>query len=167
MRKMAIEAAGCRPAEQSRRRAIAAYKGQSLRGGGVKGFALVETLLAAFLLAFLILSLYGAFSFGFKVIKISQEGVRADQILTDRLEALRLCSWSNITSSYLPDHFSVTNQGTLFNGTILVSQPALSESYSNTLRQVSLTLSWDSGGSTRSRSMSTLVSQYGIATYKP
>ena len=119
------------------------------------------------MLAFLILSLYGAFSFGFKVIKVSQEGVRADQILTYKLEAVRLCNWSNITNSFLPDHFSVTNQGTVFNGTISVTQPAMSESYSSTLRQVSLTVSWDSGASTRTRTMSTLVSQYGIATYKP
>ena len=119
------------------------------------------------MLAFLILSLYGAFSFGFKVIKVSQEGVRADQILTDRLEALRLCNWSNLTNSFLPGSFTVTNQGTIFNGTISATQPPMAESYSDTLRQVSVTVSWDSGGGTRSRTMSTFVSQYGIATYKP
>jgi hypothetical protein len=138
-------------------------------------YALLEVLLAAGMLAFLVISLYGAFSFGFNVIRLSQEDVRASQILVERLETLRIYNWSKISSSYFPSTFTAyyspsggpNQQGVAYNGSISISPAPITESYSNTLRQITVALSWDSFGGTHSRSMSTLVSSNGIQTYKP
>lgn len=139
-----------------------------------RAFTLVEVLVGAGILGFTVVTLYGAFSFGFTTIRLSQEEVRADQILVQKLETLRIYDWSRITNHYLPGHFSTQfssdGKGVSYDGSLRVTPFATSaanESYSNTLRQVTVSLEWVSGGVTRARSMTTLVSQYGIQTYKP
>jgi Tfp pilus assembly protein PilV len=137
------------------------------------GFALIEILVAGALLAFVVFSLYSAFSFGFTTIRVTQENLRADQILVQKLETLRMYDWSKISSSYIPASFTATyssggsNQGVTYAGAISIVPAPLTESYSNTLRQVTVTLSWLSGGVPRTRSMTTFVAQNGIQTYKP
>src|SRR4051812_6916086 len=71
-----------------------------------RAFTLVEVLVGAGILGFTVVTLYGAFSFGFTTIKLSQEEVRADQILVQKLETLRVYDWSRITNHYLPTHFT-------------------------------------------------------------
>jgi hypothetical protein len=129
------------------------------------------------ILGITVAALCGGFSFGFNSIKLSQEEVRADQILVQKLESLRIYDWTNVTSSsYIPTNFtayySTSNavHGITYNGTMTVTPfvPSVSaESYSNTLRQVTATLSWFSEGMKHTRTMRTLVSQRGIATYRP
>jgi hypothetical protein len=140
-----------------------------------RGFALVEIMIGGCILGFSVVSLYGAFSFGFTLLRLSQENVRADQILVQKLETLRLYDWSqaqlttaggvippSFTDSFAP---GTTAPGAVYNGNIAITPAPVSGSYSNTLRQVTVALSWISGNITRTRSMSTLVSQYGIQNY--
>ena len=122
------------------------------------------------LLLIIVLGLFGAFSFGFSTIKISQEDERASQILLQKLETLRLYDWSKITNSYFPTNFTVsysTNGGVTYDGAIEIDPVPMAESYSNTLRQVTVSLFWVSTGVPRYRMVTTLVSQNGIQTYKP
>jgi len=139
-------------------------------------FTLIEVLVGVAILAVTTVSLYGAFSFGFSTIKLSQEEVRADQILVQKLETLRIYDWSNVTNGYIPASFSTTfsttgsETGVTYDGTVTVSPfvpTAANESYSNCLRQVTASVEWNSGGVLRTRSMTTLVSEYGIQNYKP
>ena len=137
-----------------------------------QGFALIEIMIAGGLLAFLVFSLYTAFSFGFTTIKVNQESIRADQILVQKLETLRMYDWTKVTTGYMPTNFTVTysttgNQGVTYNGTIAIADNPVSESYSNTLRQVTVAVAWESGGALRNRSMTTFVSENGIYNYKP
>jgi hypothetical protein len=129
------------------------------------------------ILGITVAALCGGFSFGFNSIKLSQEEVRADQILVQKLESLRIYDWTNVINpSFIATNFtayySTSNavHGISYNGTMNVSPfapSASAESYSNTLRQVTVTLSWFSEGMNHTRSMRTLVSQKGIATYNP
>jgi prepilin-type N-terminal cleavage/methylation domain-containing protein len=136
-------------------------------------FTLVELMVGVGVLAVTIVALYGAFSFGFSTIKLSQEEVRADQILVQKLETLRVYNWTNIINNYMPTNFPEwfsTNGGVSYAGSINVTPfvpTAANESYSDTLRQVTVTVGWISGGVPRTRSMTTFVSQYGIQNYKP
>jgi|ERR1051326_2870941 hypothetical protein len=137
-------------------------------------FTLVEVLVGAGILGFTVVTLYGAFSFGFTTIRLSQEEVRADQLLVQKLETLRVYDWSKITNHFLPTRFGTSfasdGTGVSYDGWLSVTPfvpSAANESYSNTLRQVTVSLEWVSGGIQRTRSMSTLVSQHGIQTYKP
>ena len=122
------------------------------------------------LLTLMIVGIYGSFSFGFSVIKVSQEDTRADQILLQKVETLRVYNWYKLTNGYFPTNFTATystNGGVTYQGTILIQPAPMTESYSNTLRQVTASLSWVSTGVPRYRTVTTLVSQNGIQTYKP
>jgi hypothetical protein len=138
------------------------------------GYTFIEVLVAAGLLGFLVFSLYTTFSFGFATVALSQENLRADQILVQKLEMLRVYDWSKIDNSYIPATFTNSfstsggaNRGVDYTGTIAIIPAPVTESYSNTLRQVTVSLSWISGGVPRGRSLTTFVSQNGIQTYKP
>jgi prepilin-type N-terminal cleavage/methylation domain-containing protein len=135
-----------------------------------RGLTLIEVIVSMALLLMVVLGLFGAFSYGFTTIKISQEDVRASQILLQKLETLRLYDWSLITNGYCGTNFGVnysTNGGVAYAGTIAVTPVPAAESYSNSLRQVTVSLSWVSTGVPRYRVVTTLVSQNGIQTYKP
>jgi hypothetical protein len=138
-------------------------------------FTIVEVLVGVAILALTTVALYGAFSFGFTTIRLSQEEVRADQILVQKLETLRIYDWSALTNNYLPATFSASysttgvEHGVTYDVSLSVApyvQSAANESYADTLRQVTASVAWLSGGVPRTRSMTTLVSQYGIQTYK-
>ncbi len=136
-------------------------------------FTLVEVVVGAGILALTIVTLYGAFSFGFSTIKVSQEDVRADQILVQKLETLRVYDWTNIVNNYVLTNFTAyysTNGGVTYDGSLSVTPfvaTTANESYTDSLRQVTVSVDWISGGVPRTRSMTTLVSQYGIQTFKP
>jgi prepilin-type N-terminal cleavage/methylation domain-containing protein len=143
------------------------------RGAAVRGrraFTLIEVIVSMALLTSMVIALYAAYSFGFGTIKLSQEDLRADQIMVQKLETLRMYDWSKITNGYLPTNFFAsfsTNGGIGYHVTISVSNAPIAESYSNTLRQVTVTLDWFSVGVQRNRSMTTLVSENGLQTYRP
>ena len=130
----------------------------------------METMIATLLLTFAVVALYAAFSYGFRMIQLSQEDLRADQILVQKLETLRVYHWSSITNGYIPtdltESFS-TNGGVTYDVAIEVTPAPVVESYSDTLRQCTVSLSWVSGGVLRNRSMTTFVSKDGLQTYKP
>ena len=137
------------------------------------GYTFIEVLVAAALLGFLVFSLYTTFSFGFATVALSQENLRADQILVQKLETLRVYNWTNIVNNYIPTNFpewfSETG-GVNYDGSLSISPfvpSTANETYSDTLRQVTVSVQWISGRVARTRSMTTLVSQYGIQTYKP
>ena len=137
----------------------------------------MEAMVGFLILGITISALFGGFSFGFNTIKLSQEEVRADQILVQKLESLRVYNWTNVTTTgYIPSNFpayySTSNavHGVTYNGTMSISPfvpSATPEAYSNTLRQVTATVSWFSEGMNHTRTMITLVSTNGIATFKP
>jgi hypothetical protein len=136
-------------------------------------FTLVELIVGAAILALTVVALYGAFSFGFSTIKISQEDVRADQILVQKLETLRIYNWTNVINNYVPTNFTAyysTNGGITYDGSLSITPfvpTTANETYTDSLRQVTVSVGWISGGVPRTRSMTTLVSQYGIQTFKP
>jgi hypothetical protein len=127
------------------------------------------------ILGITVAALCGAFSFGFRTIKLSQEDVRADQILMQKLESIRVYDWSKMNNTYIlpnfTNSFSTTNSvhGVTYNGVLTIAPfgPSTGESYTNTLRQVTASISWVSDGLSHTRTMTTLVSQNGIQTYKP
>jgi len=137
-----------------------------------QGFSVIEAMVGFVILGITITALCGGFSFGFNTIKLSQEEVRADQILVQKLETLRIYKWNAINNLFIMANFtnyystSNTLHGVTYSGTMNVTNfPATGESYSNTLKQVTATVSWFSEGKNHTRSMSTLVSQNGLLTY--
>src|SRR5262245_48632043 len=108
-------------------------------------FTLIETLVAFGILAIVVFSLYAALSFGFTTIRLSQENVRADQILMQKMETIRVYHWTKIfTPGYIPQNFQApfaqvngTNVGITYQGTITITNfpvSAANESYADSLR---------------------------------
>jgi len=139
-----------------------------------EGFNLSETMVAVAALALVIITLYTGLAYGFSVARLNSENLRATQILTEKMEIIRLCNWNQITKSngFIPQTFTapfyisggVTN-GPIYQGRITLTKPQLTESYSNDLRQITVAVTWTNSNVARQRSMSTFVSPYGIQTY--
>ena len=155
---------------------------------GLAAFTLPEVLVAAGLVGFLFVSLYAGITASFGVISVARENIRATQIMQDRMEEMRLYTWTQITTfgsstSYIPSFFtepffptgtnysgstlSTNNNpgsGFFYYGTLSVTNSGLTEAYSNDLKLVTVTLKW-TNGTARTRTLSTMVSQYGMQNY--
>jgi hypothetical protein len=159
------------------------------RRGGVFGhrisaFTLAESLVSVLALAIVLVSLYAAFSEGFGLIKSAREELRATQIMVQKMEAIRLYTWSQInTNNFLPRTFTdwywpsgVSNgtAGLTYSGfvDISVAPPGLPADYQAKMCQVTITLYWTNSPSgeyknpvVRMRQMQTYVARYGMQDY--
>lgn len=147
--------------------------GERFQRAAQRAFTLMEVMVAILAVAVSIVSLYTGLSCGFAAVETSRESLRATQVMLEKLETVRLYSWSQLnTPGFMPTNFSApfnpaTNATGGFNyqGTITVANAPVSEGYSNDLKQVTVTVTWTAANVSRTRSMSTLVSQYGLQNY--
>jgi hypothetical protein len=110
---------------------------------------------------------------------LSREDLRATQILMQKMEAVRLFTWSQLSNApiafverYDPLETSSGSAGAVYSGVLAVG-PASgipdTLSYWSKLRLVTATVYWTnfSGGKriVRSREMQTLVARYGLQNY--
>jgi hypothetical protein len=103
----------------------------------------------------------------------------ATQIMAEKLDTIRLYSWDKIvTLGYVPASFQApiypgaegavvvdTNPSSYFNGKVTIANSGMSESYSDEMKLVTITMSWQTAGVSRIRSMSTYVARYGLQTF--
>ena len=142
------------------------------------GFTLVVSAVALTIGAIMLTSLYGCFASGFATVKASRENTRATQILLTRMEAIRLCTFDQLTNtvynprtfteSFEPRGDATRSGGTIYNGTFSSSVPAvgtLPDSYRTNMMLVSVTLNWTSGQMQHTRTMQTYAARDGMAGY--
>jgi type II secretory pathway pseudopilin PulG len=149
----------------------------NVRRDALRAFSIVEVLVGVALVGILFVSLYTGFSSGFMVIEFARENLRATQVLQEKMETIRLYSWDQINSNgFIPKEFQApfyaigTNlddgdDGIIYNGTVLITNAPVSESYSNDLKLVKISLKWKTGRLERTREVQTLVSRYGLQNY--
>jgi hypothetical protein len=148
-----------------------------------KGYTFIEVLVAGALLGFMATSLCGAFSAGFCVIQSTRENLRATQVMVQKLEAIRLFTWSQVcdTTNYLTpvfvepyDPLGVTNGcgGAKYTGYVSASVPAagdLPEAYRTNMRNITVTLYWTNYNGAKAivhqREMQTRVARSGMQNY--
>ena len=148
-----------------------------------KGYTLAEVLVATAILGFVSTSLYGAFSAGFCVIQSTRENLRATQIMVQKMEAIRLFTWSQVTdtNNYLKSTFvapydplGVTNNcaGAKYTGYVTASTPAtgdLPDAYRTNMRTITVTLYWTNYHGAKAivnqREMQTRVARNGMQNY--
>ena len=134
--------------------------------------------MAALALAIMVVTLYVGFSSGFAVVHLARENLRATQIMMQKMEAIRLCSWSQLTNVSFVDCYNplaTSNDAPRaeYNGTISVGTlagiPDLA-AYKTNLRLVTITVYWTnfSVGKpvVRSRQLETHVARYGLQNYR-
>jgi hypothetical protein len=115
------------------------------------------------------------------VVSATRENLRATQIMIEKIEVIRLYSWDEIkTRGYVPTSFTerfepatatnsvsvgdraATGSGTSFYGTISFDVPPVNDAYTNSMRQVTITVNWTNGNIGRTRTMYTLIAEKGI-----
>jgi len=146
------------------------------RKGLHSGFTLAETLVAILTGTIMLAALYASFAFGYSALKLTQEDLRATQILLQRMELLRLTSFSEIQNDTFTDYYdpSAVNDakaGAVYTITITTNAPTSSDMpvqpvyYMNKMRKVMVTATWTNSNRLRSRSLLTYASQSGIQSY--
>lgn len=154
---------------------------------GNRAFSIIEALVASCVVGVLFVSLYGGITAGFGALGSARENLRATQVLIDKMETLRLYSWTQISTfgsstSYIPSTFTesfyptgtnysdstvstgATGSGFRYYGTVAVTNSGFNLNYSNSIKLVTITVRWTNGVA-RSQSVSTYVGQYGIQNY--
>jgi Tfp pilus assembly protein PilV len=144
------------------------------------GFSLVEAVIGLALLAMVCLALYSGLSSTTLSVRMARENLRATQIMTEKLETIRLYSWAQLTDpnymrqtqivpyypqGQLPPELQRTHGNLDYSVTLHVDPAPVEEMYRDSLRLVSVEVTWKSGSMNRSRKMSTLVSRYGLHKY--
>lgn len=127
------------------------------------------------------LALLAGLSGGFSTAEYARETVRATQLLSEKLDTIRLYSWDEITTSgYITNAFysafyptngvvggsGSSNPGFTYTGTVTIANAPFTEPYSsNNLRLITVALTWPSGKMIRQAQMSSLVARYGMQSF--
>jgi len=129
----------------------------------------MESLVAMLVLGVILLSLYSGINFAFYSVRVARENLRATEIMVQKTESIRICAWDQISSNNIvPPTFTETygaGAGVVYEGTIAVtpvSSSQLNANYNDDLRQVTVSIKWNSGSQDHRRQVTTYVSRYGL-----
>ncbi|MFM1769673.1 MAG: hypothetical protein RJA22_2202 [Verrucomicrobiota bacterium] len=137
-------------------------------------FTLMEVTVCLAILGVAVLAIYGGITAGISGIRMARENLRATQILLDKMEGIRLYTWSQLnTPGFIPASFvepydplsTNLSSGVLYSGTVEITPHPGNATYSADMRAVRVTVNWQTGGLPRSRQLSTYVSESGIQNY--
>jgi len=154
-----------------------------------RAFSLVEVLVAMSVISIAFVSLYAGITSGVAIIKLARENLRATQIMLEKMETIRICSWDQVTSgtnippqfvdTFYPAATQLEDQGTKFYGTVILTNVTFWTNYRDDMRQVIVQVRWtnwsdvvkDRYGITRTnfiarfREMRSLVAKEGMQNY--
>ena len=144
---------------------------------GSAGFTLAEAMISVLIGAIMLTALYSSFSFGFATVKLAREDLRATQILVERLEIMRLTSFSDIQKNdtiveyYDPNGLTNSTSGAGYTVTITSKAPNPSDMpvqpvyYMGKMLKITATATWTNSNQLRSRTLQTYSAQSGIQSY--
>jgi prepilin-type N-terminal cleavage/methylation domain-containing protein len=137
-------------------------------------FTLVEVLISVAVISIVFVTLYFGISAGFSVVTTTREDLRATQILNEKLETMRLYTWSQLNdNTTIPRTFTnwyyelanANDLGVAYTGSVAITAVPFSNNYSAGMRQVRVGLGWMSGRVPRYREAYTYVSSNGLQKY--
>jgi Tfp pilus assembly protein PilV len=143
-------------------------------------FTLAEVLIAGALVTVIAATLFGAFSMGFTVIQISRDDLRATQIMMQKMEAIRLFTWSQVLNTnylkpvfqeyYDPAGVTSGSQGSVYTGFVTATVPTnVASAYETNMRTITVTLYWTNYNGRKpiihSRQMQSNVAKNGMQNY--
>jgi type II secretory pathway pseudopilin PulG len=135
------------------------------------GSTLVEVVMSTSILGICAGGIMGAFASGFMTTELTRENQRATQILIEKTETIRLYSWDQInTPGFIPTTFTERydprqDLGVTYTGSVSITEPPLTASYTGQLRLLTITLEWSTRDIPRRRSFSTLIAKDGLQNY--
>jgi type II secretory pathway pseudopilin PulG len=140
------------------------------------GMTLMEVIMATGIIAITGAGVISSINYGLCIMRIARENQRATQVMLEKIEAIRLYNWSEVTNlAFIPDTFSAPydptarTAGTTYYGTMSVTTPSwvgTTPNYAGNIRQFNVTLVWTNAAHLRhARSLSTYVAQNGVQNY--
>jgi type II secretory pathway pseudopilin PulG len=140
--------------------------------GAQSGFSLIEAAVSMGIMGTVVGALLSGFGTGMFTMQMARENLRATQIMLERMETIRLYSWDQInTPGFVSTNFTATydpqstNSGTVYTGTLVITNAPVTSTYSNDMKMFTVTLNWKTGSLKRSRQFSTYISRYGLQDY--
>ena len=161
--------------------------------GRFEAFTLIEVIVCTALISIAFASLYAGIASGFSVVNSSRENLRANQVLLEKLETLRLYSWDQVnsngfitptfTAGFFPSvltnlvgtnadgvaiyaTYTNRNPGSLvYYGTVELANAPVSSAYATNMRMVTVTVNWTNKGMPHTRQMQTLITANGLQDY--
>jgi prepilin-type N-terminal cleavage/methylation domain-containing protein len=142
-----------------------------------QGFSLMEVLVAVLVLTTISTAFYLGLSSCFSVVKASREDVRATQIMMQKLEAVRLCTWSELSKFTFKEPYdpvgSTNNTSGMYYFGSVSNSPATTipgtASYLNNMCLVTVNLVWTNFNNStpivHTREMQTHYARYGLQSY--
>ena len=151
-----------------------------------RAFTLIEVMVAVAIIGLTFVSLYAGMTFGTSTIALARENLRANQIITDRLEECRIYGWDYLTNAgNVPANFvvpfyptntdlsvsdvtvgTVARDGTFsFYGSLSVTNTTLTNTYSDGVKMITVTLVWTNANVRREQTMATYYSRNGMQSY--
>lgn len=142
-------------------------------------FTLAEVVIAVGVLGVTLGAFFAALAGGLEIVDATRQELRATQILTQKTEAVRLCTWhelNTLPSTFQDYYYTATTTNTTahltYYGTISVTNANCipnTVSYYTNIDLVTVSLVWTNylgmHAIAHSRSMSTLVAYYGLVNY--
>ena len=120
----------------------------------------------------LFVALYAGIATSTSWVRICQENEVATQILSDKLDVIRLYNWDQLKSNgFILTNFTTaidplqTNTTAYYTGRVSIVTDPISEVYRTNLLKITVDIDWSSGNRLQSRSMSTFVTRYGLQSY--
>jgi len=137
------------------------------------GFTLVELMVSISIIAISFVSVYMGISSAFGVVQSTRDDLRATQILNEKMETMRLYTWTQIMDpGVIPASFTnwyyeaaQVNEGTRYVGSVSFTAPGFSNSFSAGMRKVTVAVRWVNGTRTNVRETVSLVSSNGLQSY--
>jgi Tfp pilus assembly protein PilV len=137
-----------------------------IAGNRQRAFSLVENLVAISTVTLFTLGFTGMIVLSGKLTRAARDELTAMEILESKIESLRSCTWSQITSpKFVPAKSQVTNGG-IYTITMALQNPTGSESYHDRLVQVVAEAKWSSEGRAQTVSTTTFISPHGSSSTK-
>jgi type II secretory pathway pseudopilin PulG len=142
-----------------------------------RAFSIMEALVGMMLAGIMFVALYAGLAWSFTSLRLTRENLRATQILTEKMETIRLYTWEQLTveTNFLPTNFTATyyppgetnstGAGTWYEGRMTVTPVSFGCNYDEDMVKVTVAVDWTTGSLRRTRSLSTFVSQYGLQNY--
>jgi type II secretory pathway pseudopilin PulG len=146
---------------------------------GTRGATLVEILVAVGVLGILMVIFFAGITGGYAIINTFRQDLRATQILTQKTEAVRLCTWAQLNGlpqSFTDYYYSLgttnTTANTVYKGTISVTAATNipnTATYYDRVKLVTVGVVWTNnfGGHpvVHNRQMQTVAAYYGLVNY--
>jgi len=157
-----------------------------------RAYTLIEVMCAAAMAAILFVALFSGISQGFNMVQMERENMRATQIAMNRVEGLRLESWSlgqlitngAQSTTFVPATFTDTfypvglggfnSNAVIYAGTVTITPGPFTNipvpSYNNSMALVTVSLTWTDAVSNarniiHTRTFKTYAAQYGMQNY--